>query len=149
VCVDDDAFGLAVGDAEDDAGGFACRAGDGEEFGHGLRDLAVELLGDDAACALDGFGLVVVEAGGADQLFERFNLGIGHGSGRGVSGEELGRDHVDADVGALGAQDGRDEELPGVFMDEGAFDVGVGFAEGGQDIVDAGRFDFELGDSVA
>ena len=43
VGVDDYAFGFAEADAEDDVGGFAGCAGDGDEFGEGLRDLAVEV----------------------------------------------------------------------------------------------------------
>ena len=147
--VHDDAFGFAVGYAEDDAGGLAGGTGDGEEFGHGLRDFAVELLGDDAACALNRLGFVVIEAGGTDEFFEGFDWCCGHGCGRGVGGEEFRGDHVDADVGALGAQDGRDEELPGVFVDEGALDVGVGVVEDLQDLSDAGGFDFEFGYAVA
>ena len=37
VGVDDDAFGLAEADAEDDVGGFAGGAGNGDELGEGLR----------------------------------------------------------------------------------------------------------------
>ena len=66
VDVDQTPSGFAVGCAEDYAGGFAGSSGDGEEFSHGLRDFTVELLGDDAACALDGLGFVVIEASGAD-----------------------------------------------------------------------------------
>jgi len=117
VGVYDDAFGFAVGYAEDDAGGFAGCSGDGEELGHGLRDFAAELLADDAACALDGLGFVVVEAGGADELFDGFDGGFGHGLGCGVGGEELGGDHVDAGVGALGGEDGGHQQLPGRRVD--------------------------------
>jgi len=38
--------------AEDYVGRLAGDAGDAEKFRHGLRDFAVELFGDDAACAL-------------------------------------------------------------------------------------------------
>jgi len=113
VSVDDDAFGFAVGYAEDDAGGFAGCSGDGEELSHGLRNFAAELLADDAARALNRLGLVVVEDGCADELFDGFNRSLGHGLRSGVSGEELGGDHVDAGIGALGGEDGRHEQLPG------------------------------------
>ena len=39
VGVNDDAFSFVEADAEDDVGGFAGGAGDGDEFGEGLRDL--------------------------------------------------------------------------------------------------------------
>ena len=147
--VDDDAFGFAVGYAEDYAGGLAGCAGDGEKFGHGLRDFVVELLADDAACALNGLGLVVVEAGGADEFFNGLDGGFGHGFRGGIGREELGGDHVDAGVGALGGEDGGDEKLPGGFVDEGALGVGVGFAEDFEDGFDAVGFGFELGCAVA
>ena len=79
VGVDDYAFGFAEADAEDDVGGFAGCAGDGDEFGEGLRDLAVEVGDDFCGCALDGFGLVVEEAGGADEGFKLGQGCFGHG----------------------------------------------------------------------
>lgn len=72
VGIDDNAFGEAKTDAKDDRGGFAGCAGDGDEFVECLGDLAGEFFSDDAACTLDGFGLVVEEAGGADERFQRF-----------------------------------------------------------------------------
>jgi len=68
--VDHDAFSFAEADTEDDVGGFAGGAGDGDELGEGLGDLTVEIGDDFAGSALDGFCLVVVEAGGADEGFE-------------------------------------------------------------------------------
>ena len=100
--VDDDAFGFAIGYAEDYVGGLAGCSGNREKFGHGLRDFAAELFADDAACALNRFGLVVIEASGTDKLFNGFDRGSGHVGWRGIGGEEFGRDHVDACVGALG-----------------------------------------------
>ncbi len=137
VRIDDDAFSFAVGDAENNAGGLASGSGDGEQLGHGLRDFAVELLAHDAACALDRFGFVVVEAGGANELFNRLDRCFGHALRRGVSREELGGDHVDAGVGALGAEDGRDQKLPGRGVDQRALGGGVGFAEDFENGLDA------------
>ena len=65
--VDNDAFSLVEANAEDDVGGFASGAGDGDELGEGLRDLGVEVGDEFARCALEGFGLVAEEAGGADE----------------------------------------------------------------------------------
>lgn len=89
----------------------------------------MELGVDDAACALDGFGLVVEEAGGADEVFEGLDGGFGHGLGCGVGGEECGRDEVDADVSALGREYGGDEEFPGGAVGKGALGVGVVLVE--------------------
>ena len=105
----------------------------------------MELLADDAACALNGLGLVVVEAGGADQFFNGFDGGFGHGFRGWIGREEFGCDHVHAGVGALSGENGRNEELPCIFVDEGTFDVGVAFAEDLEDGFDAVGFDFEFG----
>ena len=89
----------------------------------------MELLADDAACTLNRLGLVVVEAGGADELFNRLDGGFSHRFRGGVGGEESGGDHVDAGIGALRGEDGGDEKLPWRGVDEGALGAGVGFAE--------------------
>jgi len=149
VGVYDDAFGFAVGYAKDYVGCLAGCAGNGQQFVHGLRDFVVELLADYAACALDGLGFVVVEAGGADYFFDGFEWGFAHCFWRRVGGEELGGDHVHAHVCALGAEDGGYKQLPGGAMDQGALGVGVGFGEDFQDCLDAVGLDFEFGDAVA
>jgi len=127
--VDHDAFSFAEADTEDDVGGFAGGAGDGDELGEGLGDLTVEIGDDFAGSALDGFCLVVVEAGGADEGFELGEGGFGHRGGSGEALEERRGDHVDADVGALGGEDGGDEQFPGGAMSEGALNVGIGFVK--------------------
>ena len=86
VRIDHNTFGLAKADAENDVGGLSGCAGDGDEFGQGLRDLAVEFFDNLARRALNGFGLVVEEAGGSDEGFEFRQGCLGHG-GRG--GEAL------------------------------------------------------------
>ena len=111
--VDDYAFGFAERDAEDDVGGFAGRAGDGCELGEGLGDLAAEFGDDFAGRALDGFGLVVEEAGGADEGFEFRKGCLGHRGWGGEAAEELRGDHVDAGVCTLGGEDGGYQKLPG------------------------------------
>ena len=68
VRIDNDAFGFAEADAEDNIGCFAGCAGNGDELGECLRDFAAEPFDNGLGGALDGFGLVVEEAGGADQL---------------------------------------------------------------------------------
>ena len=137
VGVDDHALGFAETDTEYDVGGLAGGAGDGDELGEGLGDLAVEVGDDLAGGTLDGFGLVAEEAGGANDFLEFGQGGLGHGGGGGEAFEKRGRDHVDADVSALGGEDGSDEKLPGRAVVEGALDLGVGFVEGGEDGGDA------------
>ena len=102
-----------IGHAENDVGGLAGRAGNGDEFGEGVGDFAVESLDDGLGRALDGLGLVAEEAGGADEVFELGKRRLGHGRGGREALEQLRRDHVDADVGALRGEDGGDEQFPG------------------------------------
>jgi len=137
VGVDDYAFGLAERNAEDDVGGFAGCSGDFDELGKGFGDLAVEFRDDLESCALNGFGFVVKEACCADEGFEFRQCCLGHSGWGGEALEQFGRDHVDADVCALGGEDGGDEELPGRAVGEGALDGGVGFVEGFEDGGDA------------
>ena len=79
VRIHDHAFSLAKADAENDIGRLAGRAGNGDQLSQRLRNLTAELLDHLAGGALDGFGLVVKEAGGADQLFEFWQCRLGHG----------------------------------------------------------------------
>ncbi len=66
--------------------------------------------------------------------------GFGEGFGGGVFFEEGWGDEVDADIGALGGEDGGDEEFEGVAVIEGAFGVGVEALEFGDDLGGAGDF---------
>ena len=128
-----DSFGLLKTDAEDNVGGFAGGTGNCDQLGQGLRNLAAEVFDHLAGRALDGFGLVVKEAGGAYEGFEFRQSGLGHcGRGR-VAAEELRRHHVDAHIRALRGEDGGDQQFPGRAMDEGALDLGIGFVEGFED----------------
>ena len=137
VRIDYNAFGFAETDAEDDVGGFAGRSGDRNQLGESLRNLVAEVFDQLAGCAMDGFGLVVEEAGGAYEGFEFRQSGFGH-SGRGrEAAEQLRGHHVDAHVRALCGEDGGDQEFPGRAMEEGALDVGIGFVEGFEDGGDA------------
>jgi len=129
VCVDDYSFGLFEGDAQDDVGGFASRAWDRDQFGERLGNLAMEVGKDFVSGAVDGFGLVVEEAGGADESFELRQGCFGHGRRSREALEEFRCDHVDADIGALCGEDGGDQQFPGRGVDEGALDGGIGFVE--------------------
>lgn len=97
-----DALSLLEADTEDDVGGFAGGAGNGDQLRKGLRHLAPKVLDHLAGGALDGFGLVVEEAGGAYESFEFRQSGFGHCGWGGEATEQLWRYHVDAHVCALG-----------------------------------------------
>jgi hypothetical protein len=148
VGVYDDTFGLAIGVAEDDVGGFAGDTGKGEEGGHLGRNFATVFLFKEAGSFLDVGGFVAVEAGAAHQFFQFSTVGGGEGSSRWVAGEEGGGDFINEYVGALGGEDGGDEELEGGFMIEGAASIGVGVAQKGDEILDFGFWILDWGHSV-
>ena len=129
VGVDHDALGFTEADAENHVGGLSGCAGDGDEFGKGLWNLAAEVRDNFAGRTLDGFGFVAEKARGADQGFKLGQCSLCHSLRSGKAAEELRRNHVDAGVGALGGEDGRDEQLARGVVDEGAFDVGVGLVQ--------------------
>ena len=123
--IDDDAFIFLEGVSEDDIGGFASGAGKvGEGFEGGWHFAAV--LGKEGGThGSDIFGFVAVEAGGADEGFE-FLLRDGGVVGRSAAArEEVFGDDIDPFIGALGGEDGGDEEFERVRMVEFAVGVGV------------------------
>ncbi len=138
VSVDDDAASDVEAGAEDDIGGFAGGSGDGEEVFDVGGDFTVEDGEDALGGGDDVFGFIVVEAGGVNVLAHFLLSGGGEVFDGGVFGEEGGGDFVDAFVGALGTEDGGDQEFPGVGVVEGAGDVGIHVVKYGQDLVETG-----------
>ena len=59
--------------------------------------------------------------------------------------EEDGRDHVDAHVGTLRGQDGRDQQFPGAVVVQRALHVGVALVEALEDFGDARGSDGVVG----
>ena len=137
-------FSFAVRDAEDDTGGFAAAAGQLDEFGHRVGHLPGMTLGNGLTTIADGFGFVAEETGGFDAFLQLSGRRGGELGRRPVFGEEGGRDLIDAFVGALGAEDGGDEELERVGVVEFAVHVGVGGAQDAADLFGANRY-FGLG----
>lgn len=82
-------------------------------------------------------------------MFKMLDRGGGHFSRGGIGAEEGWGDHVDADVCALGAENGRDQELPWGSVVEGALGVAVGFVKDAEDFGYAAGFGFEFGYAVA
>src|SRR5215471_3943997 len=99
--VNDDAVGDAEPGTEDNIGGLAGGSGDGEQLGHCVWNLAVEVVHDFLRRSDDGFGFVPKEPGGADVRLELFGFERGERLWRRVLLEDDGSDHVDAYVGAL------------------------------------------------
>ena len=106
-------------------GRLAPHPGHGDEVLHGRRDLAVKRSTRAWAMPIRLPGLVLVEAGGADQLLDLVGPGDGQVLGRRVPGEQRRGHHVHPGVGALRRQDGRGQQLVGVAVVELAAGVGV------------------------
>jgi len=135
--IDDNADRLLEGVTEDDVGGFAS---DTAEVGEGIHiggDLAVVMEEKIEGGFADAAGFAAEKAGGLDQRFEFCRVGGCHLGGGGEALEEGRGDHIDPAIGALGAEDGGDEEFERVAVEEFAMGVGVGFVEGCGDGEDA------------
>ena len=87
----------------------------------------------DARKALDALRLRTEEARGPDELLDLLRVRARECRGVGEAGEELGGDLVDAHVGALRGQDGRDEQLERRREVELAASVGIGLGEAAVD----------------
>lgn len=133
VRVDHYPFSLTKAHAEDHIGGFARRTGNGDEFGQRLGNLAAKLLRNFLGCALNGFGLVTEEAGGLDQLLELCGRGFGHVDRSREAAEQLRRNHVHADIGALRGKDRRDQQFPWRAVVQRADGIGVGLVKSLED----------------
>ena len=129
VGIDNHALGFLEAHSENHIRSLPRRARDGDQLGQGLRDLALEIRNDLAGCALNGFCLVVVEAGGADKSFEFGQCRLRHGCGGGEPLEQCRRDNVDANVSALGRENCGYQQFPGRAVVEGALHVWVGLIE--------------------
>src|SRR3712207_5023602 len=138
VGVHDDALVHPEGVAEAPFRRLAADAGEGDGLGHGAGNLPAVTLEEGASHALHGAGLVAVEAGGADVFFQLRWIRRGVVLRRAVLLEEPSRDLVHPDVGGLGGEDRRHEQLEGVPPVELGPGVGVLPLEAGYDLGDRG-----------
>ena len=99
--------------------------GSAQQFFHGAGDLASVLLDQQPAALLNIAGLVAEKAGGADHVLQLGAVGLRERGGIGIAAEERRSDHVNALVGALGREDGGDQELQWIGEGEGAMRVGI------------------------
>ena len=97
--------------AEDHIGGLAPDAGQGDQLIQGRGHLTVESLDKLSPQPDQRVGLVAVEAGGPDELFEFGTICSGIVGGTAEARKQGRRRDVDALVGALSRQDGRHRQL--------------------------------------
>ncbi len=125
VRVHDYAFILLEPRAQHYVGGFARHSGQGQKLVHLIGNLAAEITHDLLRRADHGFRFVAEEAGRANIGLELFGLERGKILNRRIFPEQLGRNHIHANVGRLGGKDGRDQQLPRALVMQGAGDVGI------------------------
>jgi len=129
VGVDDHPFLHAEGVAEDHVRGLAADPGQSEQAFHRLRHPAVECLDQPRAAPEDRPGLVAEEAGRLDASLEFLLAECEVILRRAARAEQLGCDHVDPNIGALGREHRGDVELQRVGVVERAPGIGVGVGE--------------------
>ena len=116
-----------------DVAGLAADAGQRHEVVELDGDLAAEARLDRLRHADEVLRLRAEEARRLDDRLELGGIGVGQVGRRRVPGEQRGRDHVDALVGALRGQDRRDEQLVRVRVHERAMRVGIQLREEADD----------------
>lgn len=123
--IDHDADIQPEGITEHDVGGFPSDAGEGGEGFHGIRHLALVPFYEQPAAGSDVLGLIPKEAGGTDGFFKILGIGFGKGVWVGEASKKFGRDEIDPAVGALGGEDGSDEQLQGGVVVECALGLRI------------------------
>ncbi len=101
VRIDDDSAGDSVARTENDVAGFACDAGQRQDFVHCLWNFAFKVFDDAFARAHDRFRFIAEEPGRADFLFQFTWIGVGEIFRCFVFLVERFGDFVHANVGAL------------------------------------------------
>ena len=131
--IHDNAFRFAIGDAENDIGRLAADAVELDEFTERVGYFARVFFFDALATIADGPRLVAEETGATNQGFEFRWLRCGEVGGGAITLEKRGGDEVYARVGALGTEDGGDEQLERVIVIQGATGVWVSDAQAAED----------------
>jgi len=96
-----------------------------QNFVHPAGHFAVKFLDDLFAGAQDRFGLVAVEARGADFLFDIARVGVSECAGSWILLEEPWCNHVHALVGALRRKDRGDQKLERIVVRQRASGRGI------------------------
>jgi hypothetical protein len=136
VRVDDDPRDAVV-PAQDDVGGLPADAGERDQLLHGAGDAAAEPLQQRPAHGLEGPPLLAEEPRGADERLQLLRVGAREVLRRAEAREKLRGDTVDHGVGALGGEDGGDEQLEGVAVAQGNAGLRVALGQPGDDPPDA------------
>ena len=131
--VDDDAFGFAVRDTEYDVGGFASDAVELNQLVECVGNFAVMFRNNVLTAVADRSCLIAKKSRASDQSFEFRRFCTGEIDDRAIFFEQGGCDDVNAGIGALRTEDGRDEKLQRVLMMQRTLRVWIRGAQSSQD----------------
>ena len=120
------------GIAQHDIRGLSAHTRQGHEFLHRAWDLAAEVLDDLAGGSFDVESFVVVKAAGPDVLLDLPEVRVGPVGGGSVLLEQVLGDQIDPDVGALGRQDRRDQQLQRIGEMQGRGGIRIGLFQNRQ-----------------
>ena len=133
MCVHDDPFRPAVGDAENDVGRLAADAVELDQFVERVRDFSTVFFDKTLAAVADGPCLVAEEAGAANHGLEFGGRRAGEIDRAAVALKQRRGDEIDAFVRALCAENGGDEQLERVVVVQGTARVGIRGAQAAKD----------------
>jgi ferredoxin len=132
VRVHDQALSFAVGDAQHYVCRLASNAIKLNEFVKSVRNFAVVFLSDCFAAVANRAGLVPEKPGTANQGFQLRRVGIGKIRSGAILLKQSRCHQIDPGISALGAENGRDEELQRIFVVQSAPGIGIASAQATQ-----------------
>src|SRR5579859_3108502 len=144
----DDAFRLAIGDAEDDVGCFSSDAIKLDEFIEGVWHCAGVFLDEALGAIANGAGLVTKKPCTVNHAFQFRGRSGGKIFGITILAEKSGGNEIYARVSTLCTQNGRDKKLERILVNQGAAHVRVGGPESAENRPAAGQ-QFALGKAHA
>ena len=132
--------GHAEGVAQNDVRGLKTDAGQRRQFLHRGGHLST-MFGDELLTTeLDTASFVAEEAGRLNKAFQLGAVGVGKSRGVGIAREQSRRHQIDAGVGALGRQDGGNEQLQRTVENESAWRFRIKAGQSADDAAGAGFY---------
>lgn len=127
VGIDHDCAGHMENIAHDEVRGFSADTGQGDQLVEGIGNIAVVAITQDACHRDDILGFGFVESAGLDVFRQLLGRALCEVRGAGVALKKRGSHHVDARVGTLGGESGRDQTLERIGVHQRADRIGVFF----------------------
>ncbi len=134
--------------SENDIGGFSSHSSKGDQLLHGPRNHTPELVNKTLAAGLYAFGLIPEESRAPYGLLDALQIRFRESLGIGEPFEKSRCHLIDPCIGALCAQDGRDQKLEGGFVVKRATRIGIGFGKQSNDLINCHLSLLHRGDSI-